>query len=100
MPLLSLLRTLLILGRVSNLPTVWTNTLAGCALAGAAVGPGRLALLAIAFSLLYTGGMYLNDAFDRVWDVSVEKNLTLRTSALVAGIKDVGAALEARGLYP
>jgi len=42
----------------------------------------------------------MNDAFDRVWDVSVEKNLTLRTSALVAGIKDVGAALEARGLYP
>jgi glutamate dehydrogenase (NAD(P)+) len=42
----------------------------------------------------------MNDAFDRVWDVSAEKNLTLRTSALVAGIKDVGAALEARGLYP
>ena len=42
----------------------------------------------------------MNDAFDRVWDVSFEKNLTLRTSALVAGIRDVGAALEARGLYP
>ena len=42
----------------------------------------------------------LNDAFDRVWDVSSVQNLTLRTSALVAGIKDVGAALEARGLYP
>ena len=42
----------------------------------------------------------MNDAFDRVWDVSTEKNLTLRTSALVAGIKDVGAALGARGLYP
>ena len=42
----------------------------------------------------------LNDAFDRVWEISTEKNLTLRTSALVAGIKDVGAALEARGLYP
>ena len=42
----------------------------------------------------------LNDAFDRVWEISLEKNLTLRTSALVAGIKDVGAALEARGLYP
>ena len=42
----------------------------------------------------------LNDAFDRVWDVSTEKNLTLRTSALVAGIRDVGAALGARGLYP
>jgi 4-hydroxybenzoate polyprenyltransferase len=58
----------LLLGRVSNLPTVWTNTLAGCALAGAEVGPGRLALLALAFSLLYTGGMYLNDAFDRESD--------------------------------
>jgi 4-hydroxybenzoate polyprenyltransferase len=53
---------------VSNLPTVWTNTLAGSALAGADVGPGRLALLALAFSLLYTGGMYLNDAFDRESD--------------------------------
>ena len=42
----------------------------------------------------------LNDAFDRVWEISLEKNLTLRTSALVAGIRDVGAALEARGLYP
>jgi 4-hydroxybenzoate polyprenyltransferase len=53
---------------VSNLPTVWTNTLAGTVLAGADVGPGRLALLALAFSLLYTGGMYLNDAFDRESD--------------------------------
>ena len=58
----------LLLGRVSNLPTVWTNTLAGTVLAGADVGPGRLVLLALAFSLLYTGGMYLNDAFDRESD--------------------------------
>ena len=42
----------------------------------------------------------LNDAFDRVWEISTEKQLTLRTSALVGGIRDVGAALEARGLYP
>ena len=53
---------------MSNLPTVWTNTLAGTVLAGADVEPGRLALLALAFSLLYTGGMYLNDAFDRESD--------------------------------
>jgi UbiA prenyltransferase family len=58
----------LLLGRVSNLPTVWTNTLAGATLAGAAVAPGRVILLAAAFSLLYTGGMYLNDAFDREVD--------------------------------
>jgi len=42
----------------------------------------------------------MNDAFDRVWDVSHERDLSLRTAALVAGIRDVGAALEARGLYP
>jgi 4-hydroxybenzoate polyprenyltransferase len=58
----------LLLGRVSNLPTVWTNTLAGATLAGTDVGRGRLALLGLAFSLLYTGGMYLNDAFDRESD--------------------------------
>jgi 4-hydroxybenzoate polyprenyltransferase len=57
------------LGRVSNLPTVWTNVAAGMALAGARVLPGvLLALLALAASLLYVGGMYLNDAFDAHWD--------------------------------
>ena len=33
------LRTALRLGRVSNLPTVWSNTLAGAVLAGASVVP-------------------------------------------------------------
>ncbi len=53
------------LGRVSNLPTVWTNVLAGVALTGISVAPGPLAFLALALSLFYIGGMYLNDAFDR-----------------------------------
>jgi 4-hydroxybenzoate polyprenyltransferase len=57
------------LGRVSNLPTVWTNVAAGMALAGArALAAVLLALLALAASLLYVGGMYLNDAFDARWD--------------------------------
>ena len=52
------------LGRVSNLPTVWTNTATGIVLAGGAVGsPATLPLL-LALSLFYVGGMYLNDAFD------------------------------------
>jgi glutamate dehydrogenase (NAD(P)+) len=42
----------------------------------------------------------LGDAFDRVWDLSEEKQLTLRSAALVAGIREVAAALEARGIYP
>jgi 4-hydroxybenzoate polyprenyltransferase len=56
------------LGRVSNLPTVWTNVLAGVALTGVYEAPGPLALLAVALSLFYIGGMYINDAFDREID--------------------------------
>jgi glutamate dehydrogenase (NAD(P)+) len=40
------------------------------------------------------------DAFDRVWRFSEEYGITLRTAALVAGIHEVAAALEARGIYP
>ncbi|HKU58643.1 MAG TPA: Glu/Leu/Phe/Val dehydrogenase [Gaiellaceae bacterium] len=40
------------------------------------------------------------DAFDRVWNVAHEKGITLRDAALVAAIKEVSAALEARGVYP
>ncbi len=57
-------RTWLKLGRVSNLPTVWSNGLAGWALSGAALEADALALLLIALSLFYVAGMYLNDAFD------------------------------------
>jgi 4-hydroxybenzoate polyprenyltransferase len=56
------------LGRVSNLPTVWTNTMAGAVLAGGTLEPIRLALLATSLSLFYVGGMFLNDAFDREID--------------------------------
>lgn len=58
------LRTALRLGRVSNLPTVWSNTLAGAVLAGAGGFGAQFALMLLAFSLFYTGGMFLNDAFD------------------------------------
>lgn len=53
------------LGRVSNLPTVWTNVLAGIVLTGSTIEPGPLGFLLLALSLFYIGGMYLNDAFDR-----------------------------------
>jgi 4-hydroxybenzoate polyprenyltransferase len=57
--------TLLRLGRVSNLPTVWTNVLAATALAGGDPWRGRTAAVLLAMTLFYVGGMYLNDAFDR-----------------------------------
>jgi hypothetical protein len=53
------------LGRVSNLPTVWTNALAGTVLAGGEPWTLATLLVAIGLSLLYVSGMYLNDAFDR-----------------------------------
>lgn len=56
------------LGRISNLPTVWTNTLVGVTLAGGSVRDPRMPILLVAMSLFYTGGMYLNDAFDREFD--------------------------------
>jgi len=67
-----LFRTVLILGRVSNLPTVWSNCLAAWMLSGglqkgASQWP-LLLLLVTGCSLLYLGGMFLNDAFDVGFD--------------------------------
>ncbi len=56
------------LGRVSNLPTVWSNVLTGMALAGTATVDWRLLLLVVSLSLFYVGGMFLNDAFDHGFD--------------------------------
>jgi glutamate dehydrogenase (NAD(P)+) len=42
----------------------------------------------------------LGDAFDRVWELAHERGLTLRSAALVGGIREVAGALDARGIYP
>jgi len=76
--------TALRLGRVSNLPTVWTNVLAGVALAG--VTPWQWATLpaALGLSLAYLGGMYLNDAFDRVIDARERPSRPIPSGAATA----------------
>jgi len=61
------LRTLLVLGRVSNLPTVWSNCLAGWWLGGGG-NVWKLPFLLAGVSALYTGGMFLNDAFDAAFN--------------------------------
>ena len=58
------LQTALRLGRASNLPTVWTNVMAASVLAGPVPDAFSIALTCLAGSLLYEGGMFLNDAFD------------------------------------
>ena len=73
------LATALTLGRSSNLPTVWSNALAGMAFASVsftATTPSIALLAAVlfAFSLLYLGGMFFNDAFDAEWDKAHQQN--------------------------
>lgn len=69
MPRRSRARAYLLLARVSNLPTVWTNVLAAVVVAG---GPRESLMAAIAaVSLFYMGGMVLNDAFDAGVDAAM-----------------------------
>jgi glutamate dehydrogenase (NAD(P)+) len=42
----------------------------------------------------------LGDAFERVWHLSAERGISLRSAALVAGIREVAGALRFRGIYP
>jgi 4-hydroxybenzoate polyprenyltransferase len=62
------LRAYLELSRVSNLPTVWSNVLAGCLLSGGELTPASFFLLAVALSCFYLAGMSLNDACDAEYD--------------------------------
>jgi len=62
------MRPWLHLARISNLPTVWTNVAAAWLLSGGGFMDARLGWLILAGSLLYTGGMILNDAADVKFD--------------------------------
>jgi 4-hydroxybenzoate polyprenyltransferase len=55
---------------VSNLPTVWSNVVAGWIAANGQAGYAApvVSAIAIAVSFMYTGGMFLNDAFDARFD--------------------------------
>jgi 4-hydroxybenzoate polyprenyltransferase len=95
------LGTALRLGRVSNLPTVWTNTLAGAVLAGAGGFGAEFALMLLAFTLFYTGGMFLNDAFDAPFDAAQRPERPIPTGEVGArevfawgyGLMGLGVAL-------
>jgi 4-hydroxybenzoate polyprenyltransferase len=77
-------RTLLVLGRASNLPTVWSNCLAGWLLAGDGPLSGLL-LLCLGATCLYLGGMYLNDAFDASFDRQHRPERPIPSGAISAG---------------
>jgi 4-hydroxybenzoate polyprenyltransferase len=103
-------RTALKLGRVSNVPTVWSNVIAGSALAGGA--PLQLvAAISIIISLMYVAGMFLNDAFDRKIDaverperpipageITADAVFVVGFSLLIAGIVALAAINDGVGL--
>jgi UbiA prenyltransferase family len=74
-------RTLLVLGRTSNLPTVWSNCLAGWWLGGGRNTANLLPLL-VGSTLLYAGGMYLNDAFDADFDMQFRRERPIPSGAI------------------
>jgi 4-hydroxybenzoate polyprenyltransferase len=68
----SRLRAYLLLARVSNLPTIWTNVTAAHVLADASLATLLTGIVSI--SLFYTGGMFLNDAFDATFDAATRSD--------------------------
>jgi len=93
------LRVALQLGRVSNLPTVWTNVLAGVVLAGGAPDDGRVPWLLAALSLCYVAGMFLNDAFDRDFDARHRPERPIPSGAVSAtAVSGAGFGMLAAGV--
>ena len=78
---MSKLRALLVLGRVSNVPTIWSNCLAGWLLGGDGDWP-VFGWLCLGATLVYLGGMYLNDAFDAGFDREFRRERPIPSGAI------------------
>ncbi len=76
------LRDHLRLARISNSPTVVSNTLAGAAIAGSLSFSSDLVYVALAMVLFYTAGMYLNDILDYEIDLRQRAERPLPTGAI------------------
>lgn len=87
------------LGRVENLPTVWSNVLAALVLAGGVLDARVLVPLMFACSCFYVGGMFLNDAFDRDDDAREQPDRPIPSGAILPlEVFAVGFALLAIGI--
>jgi UbiA prenyltransferase family protein len=91
-------QTLLRLGRVSNLPTVWTNVIAGATIANSAAPFLDVAVVGLAMTAFYVGGMYLNDFFDREIDARERPGRPIHAGDISAGaVSTIGFVLLAVG---
>ena len=101
---MKLARALLELGRVSNLPTVWSNCLCGWLIGIGYVGIGTMdwamfAWLCTGATAMYLGGMYLNDACDVVFDREHRKERPIPSKAISVGaVWKIGVGLLAVGV--
>ncbi len=71
----------MILARASNLPTVWSNCLAAGVLGGG-IELGRMGVVMFSASLVYIGGMVLNDAFDADFDRQFRRERPIPSGAV------------------
>lgn len=71
----------MVLGRTSNLPTVWSNCLAATLLARGGSAEHLVGII-VAGTLLYVGGMFLNDAFDADFDRQFRRERPIPSGAI------------------
>ena len=101
---MSLVRALLVLGRVSNLPTIWSNCLCGWLIGVGYAGIdtiddwSMLLWLCAGGTAMYLGGMYLNDACDVAFDRKYRKERPIPSGAISEGtVWKIGIGLLALG---
>jgi 4-hydroxybenzoate polyprenyltransferase len=78
---MSLVRTLLLIGRAANLPGVWSNCLVGWWLGGGGRLRGLIFLL-LGASALYSGAAALNDVYDLPFDRDHRRTRPIVTGAI------------------
>ena len=85
------------LARVSNTPTVVSNTVAGAVLASAAADAGTVAVVAVAMALFYTAGMILNDVLDLEVDRASGRSGRCRPAQVIPQRRDHRGRRAVRG---
>lgn len=95
---MSLGRALLVLGRASNLPTVWSNVFVAFILGGGGAWELLIPIMLGAI-FFYLGGMYLNDAFDVGFDRQHRQERPIPSGAIseravwILGIAQLGIGI-------
>ena len=102
---MKLARALLVLGRVSNLPSIWSNCLCGWLIGVGYAGLDTvvdwtmLLCLCIGATAIYLGGMYLNDACDVAFDRNFRKERPIPSGAISeSSVWKIGIGLLAVGV--